>query len=298
MRKFFARILPETVMAYLLHLRPRAWVIVSAHMSIGFILSLGLTLSASEVKQWLLAVLAWGILGNGGTLALNSAFDRDEGDIGYLEDPPLVPPLLAVFALFLLVLGGVVASLVGDAFLIAYGVCSILSILYSVPPMRLKARGGWDILVNSVGYGGLTIYAGWAASGRGVFPPIMGVVAAFVSFFVGFYPLTQIYQMAEDSHRGDRTVALVLGKRGALCLACVGVTGGFVLLFAEMFRGYWSMLGLGLGIAVIGWAVVLIPWCLKWRTVSPNYEQRGFYLALYAWALTDIATAIAFMPHG
>lgn len=77
-------------------------------------------------------------------------------------------------------------------------------------PSRLKARGGWDILVNSVGYGGLTIYAGWAASGQGVLPPIVGVVAAFVAFFAGFYPLTQVYQMEEDSRRGDRSVWRVL----------------------------------------------------------------------------------------
>lgn len=82
MRKFFAQILSETAMAYLLQGRPRAWAIVSAHMSIGFILALGLTSAVSEVDRWLLAVLAWGVLGNGGTLALNSAFDRDEGDYG------------------------------------------------------------------------------------------------------------------------------------------------------------------------------------------------------------------------
>ena len=33
MRDFLAKILPEAVMTHLLHLRPRAWAIVSAHMS-------------------------------------------------------------------------------------------------------------------------------------------------------------------------------------------------------------------------------------------------------------------------
>ncbi|MCJ7736345.1 MAG: hypothetical protein MUQ10_03390, partial [Anaerolineae bacterium] len=65
-----------------------------------------------------------------------------EGDIGYLEDPPPVPGLLAVFAMCLLVLGGVVASFVGNAFLLAYGICSILSILYSVPPFGSRRVPG------------------------------------------------------------------------------------------------------------------------------------------------------------
>jgi hypothetical protein len=99
-----------------------------------------------------------------------------------------------------------------------------------------------------------------------------------------------------DSSRGDRTLALVLGKRRALSLACIGVTAGFVLLFAEALQGRWTLRSMGLVAAAAGWAAVLIPWCLEWRTVNRRYEQRGFYRALYAWALTDIAVAIALMP--
>ena len=153
-----------------------------------------------------------------------------------------------------------------------------------------------SILVNSVGYGGLTIYAGWVASGQEVNSAIVSVVAAFVCFFAGFYPLTQVYQKEEDSRRGDRTLALILGKRGSLRLACIGVAAGFALLFAAVLELAWSLRSMGLVVAVAGWAAVLVPWCLKWRTVDQSYEQRGFYLALYAWAVTDIATAIAFMP--
>ena len=86
MREFLYRILPDKWVPYLLHTRPRAWPIVTAHMTVGFILANGLQFDASAIKHWLLAALAWGILGNGGTLAINSVYDKDEGDIGYLDN--------------------------------------------------------------------------------------------------------------------------------------------------------------------------------------------------------------------
>ena len=97
-RQLFARILPSSWVPYVLHLRPRAWGIVTAHMSVGFLLANGLDFSGGRLGRWALAALAWGVLGNGGTLALNSVFDRDEGDIGYLDDPPPVPSTQAELA--------------------------------------------------------------------------------------------------------------------------------------------------------------------------------------------------------
>jgi len=284
-RQFFARILPASWVPYVLHLRPRAWAIVTAHMSVGFLLAIGLDLSGDRLACWALAALVWGILGNGGTLALNSVFDRDEGDIGYLDDPPLVPRYLAPFALVLTALGIPIALALGWRFSVAYGICVVMSLLYSVPPFRFKARAGLDILINATGFGGLTIYAGWAAAAQPLVPPIVNVAAAFFCFFVGFYPLTQIYQMEEDAGRGDYTLALALGKQNALRLGIL-----------EVVQRYWAWRSAGLVLALLAWVVVLIPWYLRRQQADVAYEQRGFYRALYAWALTDIAALVAMMP--
>ena len=50
---------------------------------------------ASGSAPALLGLVLWVVCLNGGTLALNSAFDRDEGDIAYLRRPPLPPRHLA-----------------------------------------------------------------------------------------------------------------------------------------------------------------------------------------------------------
>ena len=230
MREFLYRILPDKWVPYLLHTRPRAWPIVTAHMTVGFILANGLQLDASAIKHWLLAALAWGILGNGGTLAINSVYDKDEGDIGYLDNPPPLPTRLGLFSMILLLLGFLPATMLGTAFLIAYSISFVMSLLYSVPPVRLKARAGWDVLINSIGFGALTIFAGWAATGQPVRAPIINIVLAFFFFFVGFYPTTQIYQMEEDQQRGDLTVALALGKKNALRVCVLGIAIGFIFL--------------------------------------------------------------------
>jgi lycopene elongase/hydratase (dihydrobisanhydrobacterioruberin-forming) len=296
MRRFLYRIFPASWVPYLLHTRPRAWFIVIAHMSIGFFLATGANLTGENITRWLLAALVWGILGNGGTLALNSAFDRDEGDIGYLDNPPPVPNHLALFAVILMGLGLPIAYYLGWRFLIATIACFLMSILYSVPPFRFKARAGLDVLINSTGFGALTIYAGWASANHPTVPPIINVAVAFFFFFLGFYPLSQIYQMGEDSARGDNTLSLALGKQNALLVACFGVGAGFAFLLTETINHYMQVRSLGLILAFIAWALVLIPWYINYRKVDVKFEKRGFYLALYAWALTDIAVALAMMP--
>ena len=129
--------------------------------------------------------------------------------------------------------------MLGTAFLIAYSISFVMSLLYSVPPVRLKARAGWDVLINSIGFGALTIFAGWAAAGQPVRAPIINIVLAFFFFFVGFYPTTQIYQTEEDQQRGDLTVALALGKKNALRVCVLGIAIGFHLPGNGGCPQYW-----------------------------------------------------------
>ena len=99
---------------------------------------------------------------------------------------------------------------------LAYAICLVLSVLYSVPPFRLKAVPGADWLINMGGSERLTPYAGWAATGLPVGPAGRLVLLAFCPLFAALYPLTQIYQFEEDTRRGDRTLALMLGVRQSL----------------------------------------------------------------------------------
>src|SRR5262249_15174784 len=152
---------------------------------------------------------------------------RDEGDIGYLRAPPPPPKHLLSFSLFLLVGGQLLSFMLPVGFRIAYAICLVLSLIYSVPPLRLKAVAGPDWLINMWGVGTLTPYAGYAATGIPVQPAHWLVLLAFCPLFASLYPLTQLYQFEEDSRRGDRTLALILGMRRSLQVAIAAAVIAF-----------------------------------------------------------------------
>ena len=265
-------------------------------MSVGFMLANGLAFSPDSLRRWLIAAVAWAVLGNGGTLAINSVYDRDGGDIGYLDNPPPVPAALLPFSLTALIAGWLLATALGSAFLMAYTICFALSILYSVPPFRAKARAGFDVLINSVGFGSLTLFAGWAALGKPAGAPVVAVAAGFFFLFAGFYPLTQLYQMDEDRSRGDSTLALALGKKNALRFATAAVCTAFIFFLGQAWVGYRNLRAAPLVVAFALWLLLLIPWWKRTASLSRASEQRGFYQALWIWAITDIAIVAAMTP--
>jgi len=288
-------------LAYLLHTRPAEWPIVAAHATLGWVLAVGLgeALRGARFGAAALGIGAWVVGLNGGTLAINSAFDRDEGDIAYLRDPPPPPARLFWFGLSLMAAGQVVALWLPRAFALAYALCFGLSLLYSVPPARLKAVPGADWLINMWGFGTLTPFAGWATTGIPVDPARGLVLLAFCPLFAALYPLTQLYQMDEDRRRGDRTLALYLGRERSLRVAAACAALAFALFAAGGVRAGWRAdpahlaRWIGLGAAGAAWAAVLGRWLLAGSRWSAADDQRGMYRALAAWAVTDLVVALA-----
>jgi 4-hydroxybenzoate polyprenyltransferase len=295
-RRWGYRVLPGDIYSYILHMRPAEWPIMAGHTLLGYVLAVGVAgaLHGEQIGAALLALVIWVVFLNGGTLAINSVFDKDEGDIGYLNSPPALPRYLLHFSLALLSGGQALAFLLPVGFRIAYAICFLLSVLYSVPPFRFKAVAGVDWVINMWGFGTFTPYAAWAATGR---PLDLGhglVLLAFCPLFAGLYPLTQLYQFDEDRRRGDRTLALILGMRASLWVATLCTLLAFAL-FA------WAMLVLPVGakgfamlLPLLLWVAVLLPWLSRHGAWSPKQHQQGMYRALAAWAVTDVTVLYVF----
>lgn len=286
---------------YLLHLRPAEWPIMAAHTALGYFLAVGIpgALAGEALGPGLAGLAIWVLLLNGGTLAINSAFDEDEGDIGYLKAPPKPPRHLAAFALGLLVLGQGLALLLPRPFAVAYAICFVMSLLYSVPPVRLKAVAGLDWVINMIGFGTLTPFAGYAATGRAITPTHSLVLLAFVPLFASLYPLTQLYQFEEDQRRGDRTLALILGMRRSLLVAIAAAVVAFGIFAWAAVGSQWGLGGSdlvrwgGLALAAAAWGWVLLPWLRRHREMTPDQHQAGMYAALVAWGVTDVVVILA-----
>lgn len=287
-------------MDYVLHLRPAEWPIMAAHTALGYLLATGL--AGAGQREWLmpglLGIGLWVVCLNGGTLAINSAYDRDEGDVAYLRRPPPPPRRLAAFSFGLMALGLLLALALPAGYTAAYGLCMVLSLVYSVPPVRLKAVAGADWVINMWGFGTLTPYAGWAATGIPLDGPRALVLLAFCPLFAALYPLTQLYQLEEDTRRGDRTLAVVLGPARSLDAALASATLAFLLFALAGVRSGWSgapdlwRWGL-LALAAAAWGTVLLPWRLRHAEFRAADHQRGMYRALGAWAVTDVGVLLA-----
>ena len=267
------------------------------------------------------AWLVWVVFLNGGTLAFNSAYDKDTGPVAYLPDPPQPPSWLAAAAFVFMVFGAVLAwFVVGKAFAAVVGFSILLSVMYSHPLVRLKAKPGLDLLVNMLGYGGGTTLAGLLAGHAAYFgadgnacaaggwrfvpwPGLQGTISqqiltafqggagwfvlGFALLFGSLYPLTQIYQIDEDRRRSDRTLCTALGVKPSLWLAVVlaGLAG------AAMALGLWQR---GTGWAYILPAAGLAAWLghlLTWLARDPDLDcaaqEKKMYRALTLWAVID-----------
>jgi len=295
-RRWGYRLLPGDLYSYVLHLRPAEWPIMAGHTLLGYVLAVGVqgALGGQQLGTAMLALVIWVVFLNGGTLAINSVFDKDEGDIGYLNAPPTLPRYLLHFSLVLLIGGQALALLLPPGFQIAYAICFVLSVLYSVPPFRFKAVAGVDWVINMWGFGTLTPYAAWAATGR---PLDLGhglVLLAFCPLFAGLYPLTQLYQFDEDRRRGDRTLALILGMRASLVVATISTLGAFGIFAWAIGVLHVAVKGWALLLPLGAWLVVLVPWLASHAAWSPRQHQRGMYRALAAWALTDLGVLFVF----
>jgi 4-hydroxybenzoate polyprenyltransferase len=163
-----------------------------------------------------------------------------------------------------------------------------------VPPFRLQAVAGADWVINMWGFGTLTPFAGWAATGRPVDLGHALILLAFCPLFAGLYPLTQLYQFDEDRRRGDRTFALILGMRASLVVAIACTLGAFALFVWAAAVLHSGTSAMALGVALAAWLIVLVPWYRQHPEWTPSQHQRGMYRALGAWALTDLIVLLVF----
>ena len=291
-RTALKRLLGEQILAYLLHLRPMEWPIMTAHFLLGAFLAAGLRTS------WKGAALGWlvfVVLMNGGTLAINSAFDHDEGDIGYLRQPPKPPKFLLHVSVLMLTASLLLGFLLPPVFAWSNAICVVMAVLYSVPPIRLKARAGWDMVINCVGFGLLTPMAGWGLTGTPLSTAFVHVAIGFAFLFGALYPMTQIYQIEEDRARGDRTLVIKLGESVSLWLATSLAVAAHLWFASGLLRAGLNPLPLVLSMAA--WLGVVVPWLLRWKIWSIKQHEAGMYRGLLAWAITDVSLLVMLWPH-
>lgn len=230
-----------------------------------------------------------------GITAYNSVCDRDEGAIGGLEHPPQISPALLPIALALKTLGLLLAVLCGPAFAAIYLVFVALSFLYSHPRTRWKANPVLSTVVVCGGQGMLGFLAGWAAARGGLSSlstadGVLGILSAGLTT-LGMYPITQVYQMAEDARRGDRTLCVVLGYHRALSLSQLA----FAAAGLAVVRLCWRRFGIPDAVVMAGAYAAILAALQTFRSRFPQMNPRIAFRSVMVFLYTGSASFAAFI---
>jgi 1,4-dihydroxy-2-naphthoate octaprenyltransferase len=192
----------------------------------------------------ILTFIIWHLLVYPASNGYNSFFDKDEGSIALIEKPPPVDKSLYYFSLTLDLIALILTIFVGWALFFAVLIYGTFSKMYSHPSIRLKKYPFISFFIVFVFQGAFVYWSTYASvSGMNTLYgwnlnfTIAGLIC---SCLIGAtYPLTQVYQHAEDSKRGDKTLSLVLGIRGSFYFSA-----GLFLLSGVLIFAYWYRLDL------------------------------------------------------
>lgn len=211
--------------------------------------------------------------------AFNSYYDRDEGSIGLLQQPPKIKGqgLLIISLAFDIaaILWAYSISFTFALLVLGYGLASKA---YSHPAIRWKANPlkGW--LAAGFFQGAFTfwmVYCGINDYSLSIALYSKSLIAGLLCtvFLFGFFPLTQVYQHEEDQKREDKTMSVFLGVKGTFWFALAWLSAaivGFIWFFRAFYLFNYYML-------FIGFTLPALVYFLFWmRRVMKDPEKADY----------------------
>ncbi len=193
----------------------------------------------------------------GGATAYNSFWDRDEGPVGGLQNPPKMRPWMWLASLFIQMIGLLIALPMGTLFVALYALSMLFFWLYSSPWTRWKGRPFKSLIAIGLSTGFNSVLMGYIAAGNMTPGFFIWIVAAGVTLILlSLYPVSQLYQQQEDQRRGDRTFAIAYGRKVVLYFFEAAFFSGLVLTSLGISLQYLK-LGLLFGLTGVVIGVVI-----------------------------------------
>jgi len=175
----------------------------------------------------------------GGVYILNQILDRESDRINnkvfFLAEDiiPLKTAYIYMFSLLIMTLA--IAPFFGSPYFFVFLAALILGILYSLPPISLKARPFLDMFANGIGYGVFSFVLGWTTTGKPIgfmwirsIPYFLTVSAVFVN--------TTIPDIPGDSATNKITTGVFMGKKNVMLL---GLVLDLISLFIAVILKDW-----------------------------------------------------------
>lgn len=205
----------------------------------------------------------------------NSYFDKDEGSIGGLKNPPKTTKELYNVALVLDIIALVISFFISWEFAIMVFLYGMVSKAYSHPSVRLKKLPIMGWLAAGIFQGYFTFLMCYIAIND---VNLLGTLTWDIQFpgilstllLLGSYPMTQIYQHEEDAKRGDITISQKLGILGTFHFTSVAFlvsSAGFFYYFSQTFSFHKAIL---FGVFMAPVLLYFGCWYLKVRSNKDN----------------------------
>lgn len=251
--------------------RPRMWPALMVISLFGYGLghwTLAAPLHAPLAMLRLMA--AWTAL-HIGTLWWNAARDHDESSV--LFGDPVVPPAgTGALGLGMLGLCCLVAWPAGPVPAACAAAAALLALAYSHPRLAWKGHPLLGPLVNIVGYGVLTPLASYSLVGRLDDPRLALALLGCGGAMGSLCFAAMVWQGPEDARRGDRTLVVTAGPRGALRAARIALGIAALPVLIGALVGFFPRAVL-LCFALLPWAdAPLRAWL---RAAAPGDPRRG-----------------------
>jgi 1,4-dihydroxy-2-naphthoate octaprenyltransferase len=208
-------------------------------------------------------MFAWALL-HAGTLWLNAAVDRDDGEVLFGEaiEPP---PGVASWGYVALIAAVVVATVAHPTSGLACAACAVMAVGYSHPRLLWKGHPIAGPAINIVGYGLLSPLAGWSVVEVTVNPRTLLVWMVGAAGVLGTYFAAQAFQGEEDAARGYRTLVVTHGPTVTIRTARYLIVGTAVVGMALAIVGWFPRICL-LGLPLV-WNIDR--WMRRW-SAEPN----------------------------
>jgi len=188
-----------------------------------------------------------------GSVSLLNSFIFVQNQLGDLDTDRLHPeksrlPLASgrvsrragvAMAMAFLALSVVLAVLASPLFLAVLGGIVLLGCLYSIPPLRLKARPLVDLAMIGLAFGVMAVVAAYVVLALQPQLPLPLLLGAGL-FYAGTHGVHTASDYEADRQAGLHTTAVLLGPRWAVRLGLILSALGLVLLYSAV--GYYTHL--------------------------------------------------------
>lgn len=230
---------------FILHLRLHYQLFL---LSGGFLLG-GLMAGTMDTYQFWMQFLNVHVLLFGGATAFNSYWDKDDGPIGGLKNPPKMTPWMHAASLIFMFAGWGWSLRVGWDYFAVYGVSLILFWFYSTPHARWKGDPHLSLVAIALSTGFNSVLLGAIAAGGAINSVLLLSALGASLVLLSLYPVSQLFQIKADIARGDHTFAGKYGTKGVTRFYVISYFGGLIMLSVSLSAQFFYP---GLALFILG----------------------------------------------